>query len=123
MKNLLFILAIGFQATLLNAQDMDQNPNFMQSQEKYMASSDQYTSLQGTTSQETYKAIDYVEEKRERQAIRRNNRAMRPQWRHERRLERIKNTRYISSDFGINFGYSYPYYGSYRRFFRPSCRF
>ena len=117
MKNLLFILAVVLQASFLNAQDYDQNPNYLKSQEKYMASSEQYTSLQGTTAQETYKAIDRLEEKRELKAKRRALRAQRPVWRQERRLERIKNRPYYYNyGYGLNFDFYTPFYRPYRRF-------
>lgn len=117
MKNLLFILAVFIQSMVLNAQVQDQNPNYLKSQERYMATSEQYTALQGTTAQETYKAIDRLEEKRELKSIRRQLRAQRPAWRQERRLERIKNRPYYySGNSGINFDFSLPFYRSYRRY-------
>ncbi len=117
MKNLLFIFAIVLQSSILYAQTYDQNPNYKESQEKYMASSEQYTSLQGTTVQETYKAIDRLEEKRELKAKRRALRAQRPVWRQERRIERIKNRPYIyNNGYGFNLDFNMPYYRSYRRY-------
>lgn len=117
MKNLLFILAIVLQSTILNAQDYDQNPNYLKSQNHYMASSEQYTSLQGTTAQETYKAIDRLEEKRELKSKRRQLRAQRPIWRQERRIERIKNQpNYFNYGYGLNVGFQWPFYRTYRRY-------
>mgnify|MGYP000492354550 CR=1 FL=1 len=118
MKNLLFILAIVLQSSTMMAQDYDQNPNYKESQQKYMASSEQYTALQGTTVQETYKAIDRLEEKRELKAKRRALRAERPIWRQERRLERIKNRPniYYRGGYGFNLGVQWPYYRNSRRF-------
>lgn len=115
MKNLLFTLAVVMQSTVLLAQDHDQNPNYLKSQERYMASSEQYTALQGTTSQETYKAIDFLEEKRELKAKRRQLRAQRPIWRQERRIERIKNRPFFYPNYGFNLDFSYPFYRN-RRF-------
>ena len=115
MKNLLFILAIVLQSTLLSAQEYNQNPNYKESQQKYMASAEQYTSLQGTTVQETYKAIDRLEEKRELKAQRRALRAQRPIWRQERRLERIKNRPNFYYGYGFDLGVRFPYYRN-RRF-------
>ncbi|WP_029209631.1 hypothetical protein [Aquimarina agarilytica] len=87
---------------ILSAQDSkplveDQNPNYKVAMDKYMESPKEYTLLQSTTVQETYKAIDPLEEKRELRSQRRQFSAQRPYWRHQRRLERIKNTRYYES--------------------------
>ena len=53
----------------------DQNPNFQKSQDKYTKIADSVNKWHSTTLQETYKAIDYLEDKRiakeKRQAFRR----------------------------------------------------
>ncbi len=92
----------------------DQNPNYKLAMDKYMESPKEYTLLQSTTVQETYKAIDPLEEKRELRAQRRQFRAQRPYWRHQRRLERIKNTRYYENNnnggfYGNRGFYNYGY--------------
>ncbi|MGB0884202.1 MAG: hypothetical protein ACPG4W_02875 [Flavobacteriales bacterium] len=91
-----------------------QNPNFQHSQDQYAKLSKSYTNLQGTTSQETYKAIDELEERRELRAYKRRLRAEAPKRRHERQLERIKNRPhyYLSNYDSYNLARTYrPYCG------------
>lgn len=105
MKNtILSFVLVAFSFTV-NAQqkneplEADQNPNYRISQDKYTDSIQKaYTQLQGTTVQNTYKAIDPLEDKRQLRALKRHYRAQRPYWRHQRRLERIKNTRYLQNN-------------------------
>lgn len=105
MKSLpyLFALLIGFSAL---GQDValapNQNPNYQRSLAKYDSIYTQFTKQQGTTLQDTYEAIDPMEHKRKMRELRREYRAQRPLWRHERRLERIRNTRYIDTGWGWN---------------------
>lgn len=72
---------VGMSQTLASA---DQNPNFEVSRQKYMLMADSLTTWHSTTHQETYKAIDYLEDKKaareDRQAFRR-----------ELRRERVRN--------------------------------
>lgn len=103
----LFSLGFSQNTTLVE----DQNPNYMQSQDKYMAAAETHTTLQGTTAQETYKAIDPLEEKRELRALRRSYRAQRPLWRHQRRLERIKNTQYFQNSTPNIYWNNRPFWG------------
>jgi len=99
----------------------DQNPNYKIVMAKYKEYPEELTLLEGTTAQETYKAIDPLEEKRELQSQRRQFRAQRPYWRHQRRMERIKNTRYYENnnrffDYGYhnnNFIGRNPRFGNY----------
>lgn len=132
MKKILLLVTTTCFTVVLSAQEKqnladDQNPNYKLAMEKYVANLQEYTSLQGTTVQETYKAIDPLEEKRELKALRRQYRAQRPYWRHQRRLEQAKNTRYIydNNNWGNNWGYNnFPYapfgrrYGRFSRFNR-----
>lgn len=116
MKNIGFILIMVFGSTLCaqetNVSTSDQNPNAQAAYKKYAKVADDYTIKQGTTAQETYVAIDPMEEKRIRQKIRKDHRAMRGLWRHEERMERAKHSPYI---------YSRPYYGyTYNPVFRNS---
>ncbi|WP_438425500.1 hypothetical protein [Aquimarina macrocephali] len=86
----------------------DQNPNYKVAMNRFLKNSQEYTLQQGTTAQETYKAIDPLEEKRELRSLRRQYRSQRAYWRHERRLARIENTRYY--DYGSYYGHrSYGY--------------
>ncbi|WP_010520380.1 hypothetical protein [Aquimarina agarivorans] len=120
---LTFLGALSF--CMLSAQNSDklaedQNPNYKVAMEKYMESPKELTLLQSTTVQETYKAIDPLEEKRELRSQRRQYRAQRPYWRHQRRLERIKNTRYYenNNNWGgfYNYGYRNNFIGRHQRF-------
>ncbi len=90
-------ISFGQEATSLAP---DQNPNYINAMNKYSDNSIEYTSQQGTTLQETYKAINPLEEKRELRSLRRKYRSQRAYWRHQRRLARIENTRYY--DYGYN---------------------
>jgi len=74
----------------------DQNPRFHISLDRYLNEKNTYVLLQGTTLQETYKAIDPLEDKREQRAFRRKLKNFRPLWRHQRRIERIRNSRYYN---------------------------
>ena len=94
---LLFFALTGNAQTALVA---DQNPNYMASQARYMKMADSINSWHSTTPQETYKAIDYLEDKREM-------RATRKEWRRELRMERARNSGWYYNG-GYN-GYSYPY--------------
>lgn len=113
MKKFAFIFfLIGLIS--VQAQDLsDQNPNYEQSRNKYMATAENYTQHQGTTVQDTYKAIDELEAKRERKELRKKMRAMRPYWRHQRRMERIKNRRFYRNRY-YDRGFYRPY--PYRRY-------
>lgn len=103
----LFILLLSF---LGNAQETvktvaDQNTNHLKVAQKYLKNSSSITSLQGTTLQSTYKAIDPMEEKRERKKIRKDYRSQRFLWRHQERMERAKNSRNYTSRYS-DYNYS-----------------
>lgn len=100
-----FVLVTAIAAT---AQTLapDQNPSFMVSQARYMQMADSINSWHGTTVQDTYKAIDYYEDKL---ALRANRKA----WRRELRMERARNSGWYN---GYNNGYYYPYNSYYRPF-------
>src|SRR5687767_7841290 len=78
------IVVSAFTGTAQNSLAPDQNPNYMVSQARYMKMADSINSWHGTTPQETYKAIDYLEDKREL-------RATRKAWRRELRMERARS--------------------------------
>lgn len=97
----------------------DQNPRYQESLQHYLLKEDSLTVNEGTTVQQTYKAYQYFEAKRERKDERR-------QWRQDRRIAR--NTGYWS-DYSYNdyargysysapFSYGYPSYHSYNSGFR-----
>ncbi len=119
MKNIILCIALLAASIVVNAQqdspalEADQNPNYKLSQDKYTANIQaEYSVLQGTTLQETYKAIDPLEDKRQLKALKKKYRAQRPYWRQQRRLERIRNTRYYNYNNYSNRNY-HPRYNNY----------
>lgn len=114
-RNVLYNLALlplaMMIATFGMAQTMlaeDQNPNYMVSQAKYTKMADSINQWHSTTPQETYKAIDYLVDKREAREQRRA-------FRRELRMERARNGYYYND---YNSGY-YPYYNNYN-YYRPN---
>ena len=98
----------------------DQNPNYQRSRDKYMAESATLTKNEGVTIQETYKAIDDVQAKKDR-------RALASERRHERRMARIESRSYrrrifnnnrFNNGFNDNF-YNYGYYNNPYGFYSP----
>ena len=70
----------------------NQNPRYLESQNKYMHQSDSLLVTQGTTAQQTYKAIDYLQDRRDRKR--------------ELRLARASAPRYYANDGWFNNGYN-----------------
>jgi hypothetical protein len=104
----MLVATAGMSQTTLTE---DQNPRYMESQAKYTNMADSINAWHGTTPQETYKAIDYLADKREA-------REQRKAFRRELRLERARNGYYYNDYYGYYhpgyYGYSYnyrPYYG------------
>ncbi|MCW3467108.1 hypothetical protein [Chitinophaga nivalis] len=94
----------------------DQNPRYRESMDYYLLKEDSLTRQQSTTVQQTYKAYDFFEAKRERRDQRR-------QWRHEWRMANANNYSYYDPGFGYpglgygyGFGGGYPYYGRHYRY-------
>jgi hypothetical protein len=127
LYNLLLLPLVMLIATWSMSQDLaaDQNPNYMVSQAKYAQMADSLNALHGTTPQETYKAIDWLADRR---AAREQRRA----FRRELRMERAKHgwyyndySYYSPSYSGYYPGYSgnyyyrnyHPYHSSY--YYRP----
>ncbi|MBL7741186.1 MAG: hypothetical protein JNK14_18330 [Chitinophagaceae bacterium] len=82
----------------------DQNPNFAVSRDKYMKIADSLNAWHSTTLQENYKAIDWLEDRREARADRR-------EFRRQLRLERARyNDVYYYDDYNYS-----PYNNHYRR--------
>lgn len=97
MRYLILLVGVLFSVVGYSQKDVDQNPNYKTAYEQYIETSSSYVNKQGTTAQDTYVAIDPLEEKRIRKKLRKDHRAMRSLWKHEERLERAKNTkRYIT---------------------------
>ncbi|WP_010135363.1 hypothetical protein [Ochrovirga pacifica] len=132
----IYILTLLMCTLGVTAQETsDQNPNYQRSYEKYAKLSQDYVNKQGTTAQQTYVAIDLMEEKRIRKKMVKDHRAMRRLWRHEERMEAAKNTKYrvyhngysgwntnIGIGIGARRGFSV-YSGIYSPFWGYSPRF
>jgi hypothetical protein len=101
----MLIATWGMSQTLVE----DQNPNYMISQAKYAQMADSLNSLHGTTPQETYKAIDWLADRREAREQRRA-------FRRELRMERARNGWYYN-----DYSYYYPSYSGnyYHNYYRP----
>jgi hypothetical protein len=115
----LFVLALVFAAGIAMAQTElapDQNPNFAVSRAKYMKVADSTNAWQGTTSQQTYKAIDFLADRAEARA---NRRA----FRQELRMERARNGYYYDNSWypsmNLNYGRYGNRWGSYNNFYSP----
>ncbi len=96
----ILITLVGFIGMAQNSVELiaNQNPNYQTSLDKYITANNvsNETLTQGTTVQETYTAIDYMEEKRKRKELRKYFRSQRPLWRHQERLERAKTPSYYN---------------------------
>lgn len=80
------VMVTLFTATTIAQTSLapDQNPRYMESQQKYMKVSDSVNTWHSTTLQDTYKAIDFLADKQEardqRRAFRRQMRMERARW-------------------------------------------
>jgi len=93
-----FFLSVSGKSQL--ALVLDQNPNFAISRDKYMKMADSLNAWHSTTLQENYKAIDWLADRKEARADRR-------EFRQQLRLERAR--------WGNDYYYdNYDYYPSYR---------
>lgn len=102
MKRYILLLALIIAVADASAQTglaPDQNPNYMISRDKYMGLSDSLNAFHSTTVQDTYKAIDWLED-------RRDARAQRRAFRRELRMERARYGGYYFNDYD----YYTPYY-------------
>lgn len=93
----------------------DQNPNYLQSQEKYTKLKDSLLIYSNTTAQQTYKAFDWYQDKLDRKNSRRAYRRQ-SQWNYNP---------FGYTNYGWNqYGFYDPYrYGSPRTWIRPSIGF
>jgi hypothetical protein len=96
-----FFLSVSGQAQTTLAPD--QNPNFAVSRDKYMKIADSLNAWHSTTLQENYKAIDWLEDRREARADRR-------EFRQQLRMERAR----WDNDYYYDNYNDYPY-NNYRR--------
>ncbi len=108
MKKALTLLFFLAGTAYLHAQQAtvpDQNPEYMQSQRKYMGIKDSVLATSNTTVQNTYKAYDFYQNRLERRALRRERR-------YNLQLTRAENGWYPSYNYGYNGYNAFPYYGS-----------
>ena len=115
-KNLLFLavtITACFCSYIVTAQTNlapDQNPNYAVSRAKYMQIADSLNEWHSTTQQENYKAIDWLADRREARADRR-------EFRRQLRMERAR-----WSDYGYyNDGYYLPdnfYHRNHNNYYR-----
>jgi len=105
LYNFLLLPLVMLIATWGMSQSLapDQNPNYLISEAKYTQMADSINSLHGTTIQDTYKAIDWMEQRAEAREARRA-------FRRELRLTRA---RYGYYGYGYPVYSSYPYYNNY----------
>ncbi len=106
LLSFLFQNSIGAQ-NQLTPLEVDQNPNHDLALQSISEDSKQEILLQGTILQETYTAIDPLEDRRRRRAERKEYRSKRRLWRHQEAMERSKNTVYTYHD---NFGFAPGFY-------------
>ncbi len=109
MTKVLFFLLAAFSVFPVVAQELDgnQNPRHAASRDRYLKLADSINRGQSTTSQDTYKAIDYLADKQEA-------RDARKEYRRDLRMERARRGYY--DDY---YNYS-PYYRNYgTQFYHP----
>ncbi|RXK80797.1 hypothetical protein [Filimonas effusa] len=114
MKQLMILLVAVVAVTAVRAQvhtalAPDQNPQYMQSQQKYMGIKDSLLAGSNTTIQDTYKAYDFYQARLERRAQRRANR-------YEVRRLMAENSWYAPGYYnnGYNYGGGYsPFFNNY----------
>ncbi len=95
--------------TSTKAQEVpNQNVNYKISQDHYTRLADSLLKFQGTTIQNTYKAIDYMQAKQDRKEARKN-------LRQQLRLERARNP-YYWNNWGGNSNWNSPYYNNWNSF-------
>lgn len=111
MKNIVFTLMIMSLIGQAFGQSLekDQNPNYETSLKKYSEELKKSSNTMGTTVQDTYKAIDEWQDRKDAKIA---NRRLRIENRHERRMARINGRRGF---YGANPGiyYNYPYYDNF----------
>ncbi|RYY25984.1 MAG: hypothetical protein EOO04_11145 [Chitinophagaceae bacterium] len=108
--SLSIILLISFFSDTAMAQEalvFNQNPRFAQSRDRYIYLADSLNSWHSTTFQETYKAIDYLADKREARERRR-------EFHRQLRLERARNGYGWYNDYSYYPANGYGYYNNYR---------
>lgn len=91
-KSFSFLVTATLISVFTYAQDVqpNQNVNYKISQAKYVKLADSLLKFEGTTVQNTYKAIDYMQDKKDRKEARKA-------FRQQLRLERARNPYYWGS--------------------------
>jgi hypothetical protein len=103
-----FLIVATVGANAQTGLAADQNPNYMISRDKYMQLADSVNAYHSTTIQDTYKAIDFLADRREARDQRRA-------WRHELRMERARYGGYYYDDYSTPYYYNnYSPYNNYR---------
>lgn len=107
------LITVFFLATGAMAQTgglvPDQNPNYMVSRDRYLSIKDSVINFQGTTIQDTYKAIDFLQDRREAREQRRL-------FRQNLRMERVRYGGYDYYDYNTPYYNNYPYYNGHRSY-------
>jgi hypothetical protein len=127
MKTILSIALLILFSTNTNAQAPaatatllpDQNPNYQKSRDKYMQESTTLTQNEGQTVQQTYKAIDDVQAKKERKELAAERRQDRRMARIQSRGNRRSNRGYYNNGYYNNGYYNNGYYSNPSGFYSP----
>jgi hypothetical protein len=96
-----FLLVAATGASAQTGLAADQNPNYMVSRDKYMQLADSVNAYHSTTVQDTYNAIEWIEDRREAREQRR-------EFRRQIRMERARYGGYYYDDY-----YTPYYYNNY----------
>jgi len=103
-----FLLATGAMAQT-GGLAPGQNPNYMIARDKYITIADSVIAFHSTTIQDTYKAIDFLQD-------RRDARDQRRLFRQNLRMERARYGGYNYYDYNTPYYYNnFPYYNGIRR--------
>lgn len=113
LPSVFFAMVTLFSVTAIaqNSLAPDQNPNYMVSQQKYMKMADSVNTWHSTTSQETYKAIDFLADKKEareqRKAARREMRMERARWNNSGYYDNYNYNNYYNNGYYRPYNYGY----------------
>ena len=108
MKKLALSLITLFVVTGFSyGQDSDQNPNYQKSLNHYTKELETTVNTMGTTVQETYKAIDEWQDRKDKKL---ENKRLAIEYRHQRRMARINNnSNYFRPSIYGNYSLGYCY--------------
>lgn len=113
-KIIISLIALFVIAGFSYGQEADQNPNYKSSLDEYTQKLENSDDHMGTTVQDTYKAIDEWQDKKDAKIA---NKKLAIENRHERRLARINNRGYYSNSgfYGPDVYADYSYGNNGRR--------